>query len=142
MGTPFPELIRLGRQVVDSIALSSSMVWAQLLASHFYETVLAEYAQVSESDCARREQLAAALDACRVIATRRPNVEFIQAQLGAALAILERDNLSTSHGRPSPAVPILRVIQGGLSTCAEPQHLPRSRRTVAAGARLEPFLVA
>lgn len=111
------DLIELGMNAVGVIAANAtaggSPVYAQLVASEFYEALQAELQDTPPEYYARRGALAAAIDQCRRSATAGASVGIALAELRAALAILDA---------PTTAIPLsprlrprLRVIEGGRS---------------------------
>ncbi len=110
-----PDLIELGMNAVGVIAANAtadgSPVYAQLVASEFYEALLSELADTPHEHYARRGALAAAIDQCRRSATSEANVGIALAELRAALAIL--DAPTPAFPPPQQLRPRLRVIEGG-----------------------------
>ena len=109
------DLIELGMNAVGVIAANASAggspVYAQLVASEFFEALQAELQDTPSQYYARRGALAAAIDQCRRAATTGTNAGVALAELRAALAIIDA---------PTPAFPTtpqlrprLRGIEGG-----------------------------
>ncbi|MEA2933479.1 MAG: hypothetical protein QOD74_125 [Variibacter sp.] len=109
------DLIELGMNAVGVIAANAtaggSPVYAQLIASEFFEALQAELHATPPESYARRGALAAAVDQCRRAATAGASVGVALAELRAALAII--DAPTTMFPPPNQVRPRLRVIEGG-----------------------------
>jgi hypothetical protein len=115
---PWAELSRvteIGEQAVAAIAASLAgggpVVQAQLIASRFYEA--RELQQLPMHD-PKRAALKAASDRCERIAAASINSAALLDELRKAVAVLTDDHLS--EPAPIKGRPVLRVIEGGLST--------------------------
>src|SRR3569833_1155790 len=87
------DLVELGMNAVGVIAANAtaggSPVYAQLVASEFFEALQAELQDTPPQHYARRGALAAAIDQCRRAATAGASVGVALAELRAALAIID-----------------------------------------------------
>jgi hypothetical protein len=110
------QLRELGEQAVAAVAASlvdgGAVLRAQLIASRFYEALRHELEESSMDD-AKLAVLTAASDRCERIAASINSTALLD-QLKKAVALLQAD---TDTSPPPPgARPVLRVINGGLSS--------------------------
>jgi hypothetical protein len=112
------QLRELGDQAVAAVAASlvdgGAVLKAQLIASRFYEALRHELEESSVDD-AKLAALTAASDRCERIAAASINSTALLDQLKKAVAVLQADT-DTSPPPPPRARPLLRVIDGGLSS--------------------------
>jgi hypothetical protein len=111
------QLRDLGDQAVAAVAASlvdgGAVLKAQLIASRFYEALRHELEESSMDD-AKRAALIAASDRCERIAAASINSTALLNQLKNAVAVLQAD--TDISAPPTRARPILRLIEGGLSS--------------------------
>ena len=112
------QLKELGEQAIIAVAASlgdgGAVLKAQLIASRFYEALRHELEESSSRDDAKRSALIAASDRCeRIAASINPTA--LLDELRKAIAVLE-DDTYPSVSPPTKARPVLRVIEGGLSS--------------------------
>jgi hypothetical protein len=110
------QLKELGEQAIAAVAASlvngGAVLKAQLIASRFYEALRHE---LEESlDDAKRAALIAASDRCERIAAANINPDALLDELRKAIAVLRADTETSAP--PQRARPVLRVIEGGLSS--------------------------
>jgi hypothetical protein len=110
------QLKELGEQAIAAVAASlvngGAVLKAQLIASRFYEALRHESEE--SLDDAKRAALIAASDRCERIAAANINPDALLDELRKAIAVLRAD---TETSAPPPrARPVLRVIEGGLSS--------------------------
>ena len=112
------QLRELGEQAVAAVAASlvdgGAVLKAQLIASHFYEALRHELEESSMDD-AKRATLTAASDRCERIAAASINPTVLLDEFRKAIAVLE-DDTHPLVSLPTKARPVLRVIEGGLSS--------------------------
>jgi hypothetical protein len=112
------QLRELGEQAVAAVAASvgdgGAVLKAQLIASRFYE-VLRHELEESSTDDAKRAALTAASDRCERIAAASINPTALLDEFRKAIAVLEGDT-HPLMSPPTKARPVLRVIEGGLSS--------------------------
>ena len=112
------QLKELGEQAVAAVAASlgdgGAVLKAQLIASRFYETLQHELEESSMDD-AKRAALIAASDRCERIATANINPTALLDEFRKAIAVLE-DDTHPLVSPPTKARPVLRVIEGGVSS--------------------------
>ena|SRR5262249_54924041 len=110
-------ITEIGEQAVAAIAASLArggpVVKGQLIASRFYEAMQRELRQLPMHD-PKRAALIAASDRCQRIAAARINPSALLDELRKALAVLRAD--TDASGPPTRARPVLRLIEGGLSS--------------------------
>jgi hypothetical protein len=111
------QLRELGEQAVAAVAASLAcggpVVRGQLIASRFYEALRHELEESSMDD-AKRAALTVASDRCERIAAASINSTALLDQLKNAVAVLQAD--TDTSPLPTRARPVLRVIEGGLSS--------------------------
>jgi hypothetical protein len=111
-------LKEIGEQAIIAVAASLSrngpVVRSQLIASRFYEAVQRELKRLPMHD-SKRAALIAVRDRCERIAAANINPSALLDELRNAIAVLEADT-RPSVSPPTRARPILRLIQGGLSS--------------------------
>jgi hypothetical protein len=111
-------LKEIGKQAIIAVAASLShggpIVRSQLIASRFYEAVQRELKRLPMHD-GKRAALIAVSDRCERIAAANVNPSALLDELRNAIAVLEADT-HPSASPPTRARPILRLIQGGLSS--------------------------
>jgi len=115
-------LVELGQQAVVAVAAGVArgepLVKCQLLASEFYEALKRELRQAPPVDDAKRATLVAAANRCERVAIAGIGPGAMLNELGNAVAMLQSDRpIPLRGGRPGP---VLRVIEGGLSTSKSP----------------------
>ena len=102
-------LLAIGRQAVAEVAVSvekgDPIVRCQLLASEFYEALRRELLQSCQTDATRRTLISAA-QRCDRVAIASISPPRMLEELRGVIGVLQSK---------SPPVPMLRVIQGGLS---------------------------
>ena len=108
----------IGEQVVAAVAASLAcggpVIKGQLIASRFYEAMQRELKRLPMHD-SKRAALTAVRDRCGRIAAANINPSALLDELRNAIAVLEADT-RPSVSPPTRARPILRLIQGGLSS--------------------------
>jgi hypothetical protein len=112
------ELIQLGQDIVGKVAhglaTGAGAVHLQLLASQFYEAVMAELDGTPRENAAAVGVLAAAAAQCRRSAAAGVAPALMVVELRAAVAMLCGEY--ANERLPPPRLkPRLRVIQGGLA---------------------------
>jgi hypothetical protein len=111
-------ITEIGEQAVAAIAASLArggpVVKGQLIASRFYEAMQCELRQLPMHD-PKRAALIAASDRCERIAAASINPTALLDELRNALAVLQAEE-HASLPPPSRARPVLRLIEGGLSS--------------------------
>jgi hypothetical protein len=111
-------LKEIGEQAIVAVAASLSrggpVIRSQLIASRFYEAVQRELKRLPIHD-SKRAALIAVSDRCERIAAANINPSALLDELRHAIAVLEADT-HPSVSPPTRARPILRLIQGGLSS--------------------------
>ena len=112
------QLKELGEQAIVAVAASlvdgGAVLKAQLIASRFYEALRHELEESSMDD-AKRAALIAASDRCERIAAASINPTVLLDEFRKAIAVLE-DDTHPLMSPPTKARPVLRVIEGGLSS--------------------------
>ena len=112
------QLRELGEQAVAAVAASlvdgGAVLKAQLIASRFYEALRHELEE-SPMDDAQRAALTVASDRCERIAAASINPKALLDEFRKAIAVLE-DDIHPLVSPPTKARPVLRVIEGGLSS--------------------------
>jgi hypothetical protein len=112
------QLKELGEQAIVAVAASlvdgGAVLKAQLIASRFYEALRHELEESSMDD-AKRATLTAACDRCERIAAASINPNVLLDEFRKAIAVLE-DDTHPLVSPPTKARPVLRVIEGGLSS--------------------------
>jgi hypothetical protein len=107
----------IGEQAVAAIAASLArggpVIKGQLIASRFYEAMQHELKQLPMHD-PKRAALIAARDRCQRIAAAKINPMVLLDELRKALAVLTDEH--PSQPPPTKGRPVLRLIEGGLST--------------------------
>jgi hypothetical protein len=111
------QLIEIGQQALAAVATSvdngEPLLRCQLLASEFYEALRRELRQSPWDEYATRRRLIIAANQCDRIATASISPDAMLGELRGAIAVLESDS---SFSEAPTVRPVLRVIQGGLST--------------------------
>lgn len=114
----FSRLTEIGEQAVAAVAASLArggpVIKGQLIASRFYEAMHRELRQLPIHD-PKRAALIAASERCERIAAARINPTALLDELRKAIAVLEADT-HPSVSAPTKARPVLRLIEGGLSS--------------------------
>jgi hypothetical protein len=109
-------LVDLGRQVFVAVAAGVSqgepLVKCQLRASQFYEALKRELRQTLPMDDAERATLIAAANQCERVAVAGICPGAMLTELENALSVLE----APQPAPPRRSRPVLRVIEGGLSS--------------------------
>jgi hypothetical protein len=110
-------VIEIGEQAVAAVAASlagnGTVVRGQLIACRFYEASQRELKRLPMQDT-KRAALIAASDRCERIAAASINPTALLDELRQAVAVLTDDHLS--EPAPIKGRPVLRLIEGGLST--------------------------
>jgi hypothetical protein len=110
-------VIEIGEQAVAAVAASLAgngpVVRGQLIACRFYEALQRELKRLPMHDT-KRAALIAASDRCERIAAASINPTALLDELRKAVAVLTDDQLSDPA--PIKGRPVLRLIEGGLST--------------------------
>src|SRR5262245_30579088 len=110
-------VIEIGEQAVAAVAASlagnGTVVRGQLIACRFYEALQRELKRLPMDDT-KRAALMAASDRCERIAAASINPTALLDELRKAVAVLSDDQLS--EPAPIRGRPVLRLIEGGLST--------------------------
>ena len=110
-------ITEIGEQAVAAVAASlargGAVIKGQLIASRFYEAMQRELKQLPIDD-PKRAALIAASDRCERIAAAKINPTVLLDELRKSLAVLSDDHLSQPV--PIKRRPVLRLIEGGLST--------------------------
>jgi hypothetical protein len=110
-------VIEIGEQAVAAVAASlagnGTVVRGQLIACRFYEALQRELKRLPIHDT-KRAALMAASDRCERIAAASINPTALLDELRKAVAVLTDDHLSEPV--PIKGRPVLRLIEGGLST--------------------------
>jgi hypothetical protein len=114
-------LIELGQQALATVSLSvaggAPLVKCQLLASEFYEALRQELRSPSFGSLPRRSALIAAAKQCHQIAIASTNPNAMLSDLKRAVDLLNVEGPVCDLPNPAPkSRPMLRVIQGGLSS--------------------------
>jgi hypothetical protein len=111
-------VIEIGEQAVAAIAATLArggpVIRGQLIASRFYEAMQRELRQLPVED-PKRAALIAASNRCERIAAASINPTALLDELRKAIAVLEADT-HPSVSPPTKARPVLRLIEGGLSS--------------------------
>jgi hypothetical protein len=109
-------VIEIGEQAVAAVAASlagnGTVVRGQLIAFRFYEALQRELKRLPMHDT-KRAALMAASDRCERIGAASINPTLLD-ELRKAVAVLTDDQLS--EPAPIKGRPVLRLIEGGLST--------------------------
>jgi hypothetical protein len=110
-------LIELGQQaladVTTNVARGEPLVRCQLLASEFYEALKRELLATSGLGVVERAMVIAATNHCSHAATASISPGAMLGELRSAMALLQS---SGPIPPPRSVRPILRVIEGGLSS--------------------------
>ncbi len=110
-------VIEIGEQAVAAVAASlagnGTVVRGQLIACRFYEALQRELKRLPMHD-SKRAALIAASDRCERIAAASINPTALLDELRSAVALLTDEHLS--EPAPVRGRPVLRLIEGGLST--------------------------
>ena len=107
----------MGEQAVTAVAASLArggpVIRGQLIASRFYEAMQRELRQLPTHD-PKRAALTAAIDRCERISVATINPTALVDELRMAIGVLRA--LADASQPPPRARPVLRLIEGGLST--------------------------
>jgi hypothetical protein len=107
----------IGEQMVAAVAASLArggpVLKGQLIACRFHEALQRELKRLPMHDT-KRAALIAASDRCERIAAASINPTALLDELRKAVAVLTDDHLS--EPAPRKGGPVLRLIEGGLST--------------------------
>ena len=96
-----------------SLADNGPVIRGQLIACRFYEALQRELKRLPMHDT-KRVALIAASDRCERLAAASINPTALLDELRKAVAVLTDDHLS--EPAPTKGRPVLRLIEGGLST--------------------------
>jgi hypothetical protein len=114
---PLSRVTEIGEQAIAAVAASLArggpVIKGQVIASRFYEAMQRELKQLPMHD-PERAALIAARDRCERIAAAKINPAVLLDELRKAVAVLTDEH--PSEPAPIKRRPVLRLIEGGLST--------------------------
>jgi hypothetical protein len=114
---PLSRVTKIGEQAIAAVAASLArggpVIKGQVIASRFYEAMQRELKQLPMHD-PERAALIAARDRCERIAAAKINPAVLLDELRKAVAVLTDEH--PSEPAPIKRRPVLRLIEGGLST--------------------------